>query len=50
MNIKCVCVFFFFFLLQILSDTFLIIRRILADIIIGVGKYSWKVPVILVRF
>ena len=45
LNIKCV----FWFSLQILSETFLILRRIQCDIIINVYRSSCKVPVILVR-
>jgi hypothetical protein len=36
--------------LQLLSETFLIIRRIQQDIIINVHRSSCKVPVIFVRF
>jgi len=42
--------FVFWFSLQILSETFLIIRRIERDIIINVHGSSWNVPVIFVRF
>jgi hypothetical protein len=45
-NIKCV----FPFSLQLLSETFLILRRTQRDIIINVHRFSRKVPVILVRF
>ena len=46
LNIKCV----FGFSLQLLSETFLIIRRIQRDIVINVKTTSCKVPVILTRF
>jgi hypothetical protein len=46
LNTKCV----FWFSLQRLSETFLILRRIKSDIIINVHKYACKVPVILVIF
>jgi hypothetical protein len=46
LNIKCA----FWFSLQLLSETFLILRRIQRDIIINVHRSSRKVPVILVRF
>jgi hypothetical protein len=46
LNIICV----FWFPLQLLSETFLILRRIQRDIIINVHRSSCKVPVILVRF
>jgi hypothetical protein len=46
LNIKCV----FWFFLQALSKTFLILRRIERDIYINVRTYSCKVPVILVAF
>ena len=36
--------------LQLLSETFLILRRIQKDIIIKVHRFSCKVPIILVRF
>ena len=36
--------------LQLLSETFLILRRILRDITINVHRSSCKVPVSLVRF
>jgi hypothetical protein len=45
LNIKCV----FWFYLQLLSETFVIVRRIQRDIIINVHRSSCKVPVILVR-
>jgi hypothetical protein len=45
-NIKCV----FLFSLQLLSETFLILRRIQPNIIINVHSCSCKVPVALVRF
>jgi hypothetical protein len=40
----------FWFSLQLLSKTFLILRRIQRVIITNVHRYSCKVPVILVRF
>jgi hypothetical protein len=46
LNIKCV----FWFSVQLLSETFLILRRIQQDIIINIHRSSCKVPVILVRF
>ena len=46
LNIKCV----FWFSLQLLSETFLILIRIHRDIIINVHLSSCKVSVILVRF
>jgi hypothetical protein len=46
LSIKCV----FLFSVQLLSETFLILRRIQRDIIINVHRYSCKVPVIFVRF
>ena len=46
LHIKCV----FWFSLQILSDTFLIPRRIQRDIVMNVRRASCKVPVVLVRF
>jgi hypothetical protein len=46
LNIKCV----FWFSLQLLSETFLILRRIQRDIIINVHRSSCRVPVVLVRF
>ena len=45
-NPKCL----FWFSLQILSETFLIIRRIQRVIITNVHMYSHKVPVTFVRF
>ena len=45
LNTKCV----FWFSLQLLSETFLIIRRIKRDIVINVHWSSCKVPVILVK-
>ena len=45
-NLKCL----FLFSLQILSETFLILRRIRRAIITNVHRYSHKVPVTLVRF
>ena len=38
------------FSLQLLSETFLILRRIQKDIIINVHRFSCRVPAILVRF
>jgi len=46
LNIKCV----FSFSLQLLSETFLILRRSERYIIINVLRSSCKIPVILVRF
>jgi hypothetical protein len=46
LDIKCV----FLFSLEILSETLLILIRIQRDIAINVHRYSFKVPVILVRF
>ena len=46
LNVKCV----FWFSLQLLSKTFLILRRIQWDIVINVQRASCKVLVILVRF
>jgi len=46
LNTKCV----FQFSLQLLSETFLIARRTERDVIKNVYLYSYKVPVILVRF
>jgi hypothetical protein len=46
LNIKCA----FSFSLQLLSETFLILRRIQRDIVINVKTSSRKVPVIIVRF
>jgi hypothetical protein len=46
LDIKCV----FWFSLQLLSETFLILRRIKRDIITNVYRSSRKVPFILVRF
>jgi hypothetical protein len=40
----------FSFSTQILSEKFLILRRIQRDIIINVRRYLCEVPVILVRF
>jgi hypothetical protein len=40
----------FWFSVQLLSETFLILRRIQRDIIINVHRSSCKVPVILARF
>jgi hypothetical protein len=46
LQIKCV----FCFSLHVVSETFLILRRIQRDIIINIHRSSCKVPVILVRF
>jgi hypothetical protein len=46
LNIKCV----FWYSLQLLSEIFLILRRIQRDIAINVRLSSCKIPVILVRF
>jgi hypothetical protein len=46
LNIKCV----FWFFVQLLSEIFLILRRIQRYIIINIHRSSCKVPVILVRF
>ena len=46
LNIKCV----FWFSLQLLSKTFLILRRTERGMIISVYRSSCKVPVIIVRF
>jgi hypothetical protein len=46
LNIKCV----FWFSLQLLSETFLILRRIQRDIIINVHRSSCKVPLLLWDF
>ena len=46
LKIKCV----FWFSIQLLSQTFLILRRIQRDIVQNVGTSSCKVPVILVGF
>jgi hypothetical protein len=40
----------FWFSLQLLSEIFLILRRIQRDIVINTYKPSSKVPVVLVRF
>ena len=45
-NIKCV----FRFALQIMSEIFLILRRLQGDIVINVHRSSCKVPIILVNF
>jgi hypothetical protein len=42
----CIC---FYFSLQLLSETFLVLRRIHWDIIINVRRSSHEVPVVLVR-
>ena len=41
---------FFLFVLQLLSGTFLILRRIQRGIIMNVHRFACKVPVILVKF
>ena len=46
LNIKCV----FWFSLQLLLETFLILRQIQLHIVINVEASPWKVPVILVGF
>jgi hypothetical protein len=46
LNTKCV----FWFSAQLLSETFLILRRTWGDTVINVKRSSCKVPVILVRF
>jgi hypothetical protein len=46
LNVKCV----FIFSLQLLSETFLILRIIQRDIVINIDRYSRKVPVILIKF
>jgi hypothetical protein len=46
LNIKCV----FWFFLQLLSETFLILRRIQRDIIINVHRSLCKVPLLLSDF
>jgi len=46
LNIKCV----FEFCLRILSETFLILRRIGRDIVTNVDRYSCKLPAVIVRF
>jgi hypothetical protein len=46
LNIK----FVFFYSLQFLSETFIILRRIQLDITINVHRFSCKVPVIVFRF
>jgi len=50
LNIMCVCVCVCWFSQQLLSETFLIWRRIQRDIFINVGRSSCKVLVILVCF
>jgi hypothetical protein len=42
--------YLFSYSLQIVSETFLILRRVDRDIIINVHRSSCKVPVILLRF
>ena len=46
LNIKCV----FWYPLQLLSETFLILRKIQQDIVTNVHRSFRKVPVVLVRF
>jgi hypothetical protein len=46
LNIKCV----FWFSVQLLSETFLVLRRIHRDIIINVHRSSCKVPLLLSDF
>jgi len=46
LNIKCLLLFS----LQLLSETFLILRSTEQDMIINVYTYSFRVPVILARF
>ena len=46
LNIK----FVFLFFLQLLSETFLILRSIERDSIINVPRSPWRVPVVVVRF
>jgi hypothetical protein len=46
LNIKCV----FWFSVQLLSETFLVIRRIQRDIVINVHRCSCKVPLLLSDF
>jgi hypothetical protein len=41
---------YMFFSLQVLSETFLILRTIRRDIVMNVHRSSGKVPVVLVRF
>jgi hypothetical protein len=45
LRIKCV----FWFSLPLLSETFLVLRRMQRDIIINIHRSSYKVPAILVR-
>jgi len=46
LNITCV----FSFTVHLLSETFLILTRMEPDVIINFHRFSWKVPVALVRF
>jgi len=46
LNVKCV----FLFSLQLLSETFFIVRAIQRDIIINIPTFSCKVLVIFARF
>ena len=46
LNMKCV----FWFSLQLLIETFLILRKIQRDIVIECGKFLCKLPVILLEF
>jgi len=46
LNIKCV----FWFVLKLLAETFLLLKRVQLDVIIKLRRSSCKVPVILVRF
>jgi hypothetical protein len=46
LDIKCI----FLFSLRLSFETFLILRRIIRDIVINVKTYLYKVPIILVGF